>query len=76
MIGSLSSSAWLASASQAPFGQAEGMQGVVVWLAGSQQPSHMQPVFGSLNLHLIQIKRMQEPCLVACIEAGGVTTLI
>jgi len=76
VFGSLPSPAWLASASQAPFGQAERMQGVVVWLAGSQQPGHMQPVFGFLNLHRIQIKRMQEPCLVSCIEAGGVTTLM
>jgi len=75
VFGSLPSPAWLASASQALFGQAERMQGVVVWLAGSQQSGHMQPVFGSLNLHRIQIKRMQEPCLVACIEDGGVTTL-
>ena len=41
----------------------------------SLQPGHMQPVFGFLNLHLNQIVRVQEPCLVARIEAGGVTTL-
>ena len=75
MFGTLLSLPWLASASQVPFGLALCMQGVGVWLAGSLQPGHMQPVFGFLNLHLNQIVRVQEPCLVARIEAGGVTTL-
>jgi len=75
VFGTLLSLPWLASASQVPFGLALCMQGVGVWLAGSLQPRHMQPVFGFLNLHLNQIVRVQEPCLVARIEAGGVTTL-
>ena len=75
VFGTLPSLPWLASASQVPFGLALCMQGVGVWLAGSLQPGHMQPVFGFLNLHLNQIVRVQEPCLVARIEAGGVTTL-
>jgi hypothetical protein len=45
-----------------------------VWLVGSQQPGQLGMVFGWLLMYQIQNMGMQAPCLVACIQHGGLTT--